>query len=173
MRNIFFALFGLFFLIGPALAFGQVLTTHNTTAYDGMSTTTIVTLVNVATIHLTEDRLSKGSCTIIYAEGDIPPHKMEALEGLEGLCMKYNHAQVIAAKLAEEFGITRYQALKASLESAFGWSNSYQINPTNGIEFEVKKIARTYKRAKKKAQRERIKKALIHHALTTTTKEIK
>lgn len=165
-----FALFTFFIL--PALAFGQVTVGHVIT-YDGMTTTTTITLAEVATLTLTEDRTSKGSCTLTYAEGDIPPHKMEAIEAVESVCRRYNRAQVVAEKLAKEFGTTRYQALKISLEVAFRWPGRYQRNPVNGLEMEVNKIARAYLRAKKKAQREAMKKRLIKQALTTSTTKTK
>lgn len=161
-----------FFLALPTFAFGQVVV-DQTTSYSGMSTTTTIALTEVATIIVAENRDNTGSCQIAYAEGDIPPHKMKAIQGLEKLCSGYNRAQVVAAKLAREFGITHYQALKVSLESAFRWPEHYQINPTNGLTFEVKKVARRYLRAKKKAEKKAMKKRLIRHALTTRSKETK
>ena len=145
-------------------AFGQVVVSQ-VTAYSGMTTTTTITITSVASLVLIENRDSTGHCAITYAEGDIPPHKMKAMQSLQNLCARYSRAQDVAGDLVKEFGISHYQGLKVSLEGAFGWPERYQINPINGVIFEAKKIARKYLRAKKKAQKDRIKKRLIRDAL--------
>lgn len=145
-------------------AFGQMsVATH--TAYSGMITTTSISLTEVATLKITEDRLGKGNCTITYAEGDIPPHKIETILSLEGLCAKYNRAQKVAGELAKEFNITHYQALKVALESGMGWGSRYQRAPIDGLEFEAEKIARRYLRAKKEIKKKEMKRRLIRDAL--------
>lgn len=161
--NIFqFALITSFLAIAPA--FGQVTVIH-VTAYNGMTTTTTITSEGLATLVLTENRDSTGHCAITYAEGDIPPQKIKAMEAVEGVCRKYNRSQSVAAELAKEFNTTHYQALKVALEGAFGWGERYQRAPVDGLELELKKIARKYLRAKKKAQKERMKRRLIRDAL--------
>lgn len=152
-------------------AFGQVVV-GQTTSYDGMTTTTEIHIDEVAMIRLAEDRTSHGTCVIAYTEGDIPPHKMEAIQLVERVCRRYNRSQEVAAKLSKEFGVTHYQALKISLESAFGWPGRYQRAPVDGLEFETRKIARKYVRAKKKAEKEAMKKRLIKQAFTHSTKEV-
>jgi hypothetical protein len=144
--------------------FGQM-TVSVETSYDGMANTTTVSLKDVVLLNITENRDTTGICTVIYAEGDIPPHKMEAIMSLENLCAKYNRAQKLADELAKEFGTSRYQALKVVLESAFGWNERYQIYPTKGIIFEAKKIARKYLRLKKKVEKKKMSKRLIRDAL--------